>query len=92
MPTVLAPSTITVEDETEDTIDMFPVQDSSIGDESRIPDSDNLIAEDELEGSDDRSDESVVENASAVVLCTLPVSPVLLILYTDSNNYRIIYT
>ncbi|KZP33320.1 hypothetical protein FIBSPDRAFT_882069 [Athelia psychrophila] len=71
MPTVLPPTTITVEEGTDGAIDMLPVPDFSVS-ESQILDSDNLITEDELEGSDDRSDESLVENVSAVVSSTLP--------------------
>lgn len=91
MPPVLAPTTVTLEDDTKDTVDMLPVPDSLVG-ESQILDSNNLIAEDELEDSDDHIDESVVENASAIVSWILPVS----LIHSSSTliliiNHRTIY-
>lgn len=48
-------------------------------------DSENLIAEDDLDGGDDVDDEERIEEASATILWTLPVSSSLFIIRVETK-------
>lgn len=77
MPPAFAPTVITDKDESTDN-DFQPSADIPANVYSL--DSENLIAEDDLEGGDDVDDEESIEEASATILWTLPVSSSLLII------------
>lgn len=68
----LAPTVVTIEDNGADTLDTSLEPSTGM----HLLDSDNLIAEDELEGGDDAliDDNRAIELASSTILWHLPVS------------------